>query len=412
MKKILIFIIVLSLPFYACKKSDKSTDLNKISISLWESEDAVVLPYMDKIISDFETANPGIKISRTHYSVEDLHTQFQSASIAGSPPEVLFTASDKAGLFVSSGLIMPLDGLFDFNVYLDNAMEAVMQDGKTWGVPNNYGNQLMLYYNTDYVKTAPKNTNELFKLCDRIIKNKNKSNPNRNMTCFEINQSEPFWLVPVLTSFGGWPIQGKNPTLDSEAMVKALEFIKDLKKKNYISKECDYNCMDSMFKEANTAMIVNGDWTLGAYIDSMKGKMKIAVLPVNSGTGLRMKPMVSGKYFFVSSFTKANKIDAVKELINAFNSVENQKKMKDELKKLPSLKKVFEGSKIKSDPLFSVMAKQIEYGEAMPSVVEMRAVWDIVRQYQGLVLSDKMDADTAARRMQEEVAKRINEMKM
>ena len=412
MKKFLIFIMLLSLPFYACKKSEKGTDASKINISLWESEDAVVIPYMDKIISDFEAANPGVKVSRTHYSAEDLHTQFQSASIAGSPPEILFTASDKAGLFVSSGLIMPLNDLFDFNVYLDNAIEAVMQDGKTWGVPNNYGNQLMLYYNTDYVKSPPKNTKELFKICDKMIKNKNKSNPNRNMTCLEINQSEPFWLMPVLTSFGGWPIQNKKPTLDTEAMVKALEFIKDLKKKGYISKECDYNCMDSMFKEGNTAMIVNGDWTLGAYIDSMKGKMKISVLPINSETGLRMKPMVSGKYFFVSSFTKANKIEAVKKLINTFNSEQNQRKMKAELKKLPSLKKVFESSNIKTDPLFSVLAKQIEYGEAMPSTVEMRAVWDIVRQYQGLVLSDKMDADTAARRMQEEVTKRISEMKM
>jgi arabinogalactan oligomer / maltooligosaccharide transport system substrate-binding protein len=412
MKIKLILIILLSLTGFACKKSEKTSDSSKINISIWESEDTVVLPYLDKIITDFEAANPGVKVSRTHYAVEDLHTQFQSASIAGSPPELLLTASDKAGLFVSSGLIMPLDNLFDFNVYLDNAMEAVIQDGKIWGVPNSYGNQLMLYYNTDYLKSAPKNTRELFKICDRVIKNTNKTNPNRKMTCFEINQSEPFWLMPVLTSFGGWPMQGQKPTLNTEAMVKSLEFIKDLKTKNYISKECDYNCLDSMFKEGNTAMIVNGDWTLGAYIDSMKGKMKIAVLPINSETGLRMKPMVSGKYFFVSSFTKANKIDAIKKLIKAFNSVENQRKMKDELKKLPSLKKVFESSNIKSDPLFSVMAKQIEHGEAMPSVVEMRAVWDIVRQYQGLVLSDKMDADTAARRMQEEVIKRINEMKM
>ena len=410
--KLLFTLTLLSLAlFFSCKNS-QNTKTSVVTIAFWESEDNVIAPYLDSIIVKFEKANPGVKVVRTHYAVEDLHTQFQSASIAGSPPDLLLTASDKAGLFVSSGLIMPLSGQFDFSQYVDNAVDAVIQDGKTWGVPNNYGNQLMLYYNTDYIKTPPKTTNDLIKICEEIIKKKSKNNPTKNMTCLEMNQGEPFWLVPILTSFGGWPIEGHNPNLDTDAMVKSLDFIKNLKKKNYVSQECDYNCMDSMYKEGNTAMIFNGDWTIGAYIDSMKGKMKITTLPINSETGIRMRPMVSGKYFFVSSFVKPDQLEYVKKLINMMNSAENQNRMMNELKKLPALKSVFDSGQIRRDPFFSVMAKQIEYGEAMPSVVEMRAVWDIVRQYQGLVLSDKMDSATAAKRMQEEVLKRIKEMKM
>jgi arabinogalactan oligomer / maltooligosaccharide transport system substrate-binding protein len=411
-RKLFIFVAVLSaMTFLGCKKSQEAKS-DVITIGFWESEDAIIAPYLDSIITAFEKANPSVKVTRTHYAVEDLHTQFQSASIAGSPPDVLLTASDKAGLFVSSGLIMPLNGHFDFSQYVDNAVDATIQDGKTWGVPNNYGNQLMLYYNTDYIKNPPQTTNELMKLCEQLIKTKSKTSPGKNITCLEIDQNEPFWLVPVLTSFGGWPIDGHTPNLDTDAMVKSLEFIKDLKKKGYISQECDYNCMDSMYKEGNTAMIINGDWTIGAYLESMKGKMKITTLPVNSATGIRMRPMVSGKYFFISSFIKPETLESVKKFITVMNSAENQNRMKNELKKLPALKSVFDSGQIKRDPIFSVMAKQIEYGEAMPSVVEMRAVWDIVRQYQGLVLSGKMDSGTAAKRMQEEVLKRIKEMKM
>lgn len=412
-KKILIFLsIVFLVSTLGCNKKTQESKTATVSIGLWESEDAVVAPYLDSIIVEFEKANPGVKVTRTHYAVEDLHTQFQSASIAGSPPDILLTASDKAGLFVSSGLVMPLNGLFDFKQYVDNAVDATIQDGKTWGVPNNYGNQLMLYYNTDYVKTPPQTTNDLIKICEDIIKKQAKNTTGKTMTCMEMDQNEPFWLVPFLTSFGGWPIDGHNPNLDTEPMVKALELMRSFKKKGYVSQECDYNCMDSMYKEGKTAMIINGDWTIAAYLDAMKGKMKITTLPINSATGIRMRPMVSGKYFFISSFTKPEKLEAVKKLINTFNSAENQTKMKNELKKLPALKSVFESAQVKKDPIFSVMAKQIEYGEAMPSVVEMRAVWDIVRQYQGLVLSDKMEASLAAKRMQEEVLKRIKEIKM
>ena len=93
------------------------------------------------------------------------------------------------------------------------------------------------------------------------------------------------------------------------------------------------------------------------------------------------------------------------------NSAENQIKMIHEIKRLPALKSIFESAQIKKDPIFSVMARQIENGEAMPSVLEMRAAWDVMRQYQDLVLSDKMDSITAAKKMQEDVLKRIKEMK-
>ncbi len=400
-----LILLALTLLIFSCTRLNRTQNTD-LAISFWESEDSVVVPYLDSVIKEFQKNNPNVKVSRTHYAVEDLHTQFQSASIAGSSPDVLLTASDKAGLFVASGLLKPLDGILDFSKYVSNAILATSEDGKIWGVPNNYGNQLMLYYNLDYVKTPPKTTNDLFKICEAIKKNKKPT------TCLELNQGEPFWLAPVLTSFNGWLVDGHEPTLNTDAMVKSLFFLKDLKTKGYVSKECDYNCMDSMFKEGKTAMIINGDWTIGAYLESMKGKMGIAVLPVNSATGLRMKPMVSGKYFFVSSFVDQKKLELVTKFIETFNSTANQIRMQKELKKLPALESVFKSNTVKNDPIFSVMAKQIEYGKAMPSVVEMRAVWDIVRQYQGLVLAGKIEPQIAAKRMQEETIKRIEEMKM
>lgn len=404
MDKTKILILLLFMFSVLACKSSKDGQNKDIVVSFWESEDSVIAPYLDSIIIDFEKENPGVKVTRTHYSVEDLHTQFQSASIADSSPDILLTASDKAGLFVASGLIAPLDRVIDLSQYVRSAVEATAEDGRIWGVPNNYGNQLMLYYNTDHVKTPPATTNELFKICDSLIK--------KGVSCLELNQTEPFWLIPVLSSFGGWPIKGHEPELDNTAMIESLEFLKELRSKKYVSQECDYNCMDSMFKEGKAAMIINGDWTVGAYIESMKGKMRLAVLPINSATGKRMSPMVSGKYFFVSSSVKPDKMVTVKKLIETFNSYKNQLRMQKELKKLPALRAIFYGPDIKNDEIYSVMAKQIEYGRAMPSVVEMRAVWDVMRQYQGLVMSNRMDSVTAARRMQEEVAKRILEMKM
>ena len=409
-KQVLLIGLLSTIALFGCKKSP-DTKKETITINFWDNEEKSNSTYIDSIIASFEKNNPNAKVVRTYYSVDDTYRQFQSASIAGSPPDVIFTTSDNTGLFIANSLIMPLNGQFDFSQYVDNAVDATIQDGKTWGVPNSYGNQLMLYYNTDYVKKAPQTTKDLIKLCDAIIKKKIKNNPSSSMTCLEIDQSEPFWLVPFLTSYGGWPINGHAPNLNTDNMVKALDFVKNFKKKGYMSPECDYNCMDQRFKEGNTAMIINGDWTSGVYVDSMKSKMKLALLPVNSDTGIRMRPMISGKYFFISSFIKPEHLVYVKKLVSMMNSAENQNKMIHEIKRLPALKSIFESVQIKRDPIFSVMARQIENGEAMPSVLEMRAAWDVMRQYQDLVLSDKMDSITAAKKMQEDVLKRIKEMK-
>ncbi|MDI6638155.1 MAG: hypothetical protein QME82_04510 [Bacillota bacterium] len=36
------------------------------------------------------------------------------------------------------------------------------------------------------------------------------------------NLNEPFWLAPWLGGFGGRPLDGTKPTLDSQAMIAAL----------------------------------------------------------------------------------------------------------------------------------------------------------------------------------------------
>jgi arabinogalactan oligomer/maltooligosaccharide transport system substrate-binding protein len=395
--------ILLALGLSSCMKP-KDSDAGK-KIVIWEQEDNQVAPYIDATIEAFKALpeNKDVKISRTHYNTEDLVSQFQTASIAGSAPDLLMSPSDTAGVYSISGFILPVNDKFDMSLYNKTVVDAITLDGKTWGVPISNGNHLMLFYNKKLVKKAPKTTEELFEFCE---KNKTKLK-----SCLAFNIPEPFWFVPWLGAYGGWPINGRTPTLDTEAVKKTLNFYLDLKfKKKFIPLECDYNCADSLFKEEKAAFLINGDWAISTYQKILGKNLAIAKLPKVSATDKWPSPMVSGKYFMLSSALRGKQLELVKRFVAFYTNKDNQIAQIRTLKRLPALKAATEADIIKNDPLLQASMNQIYAGKPMSMATEMRAIWDTMRPHLGKALTKKETVAEAAKKMQLDAVLKIKEM--
>lgn len=401
-----LFFVFLTVALLSCTK--KLDDIHHIVI--WEMEDAYVAPFIDGLINEFKSYyktkyNVELKFTRAHYQVEDLRQQFQAASLAGVPPDLIISPSDVAGVYAIAGFIRNVENDFDISKYNKPVIEAITLDGKVWGIPISNGNHLMLMYNKKFISTPPKDTEELFKMCEEFKKQKKFS------YCLAFDGGEPFWLMPWLGSFGGWPLDNRKPTLNTTAMIETLRFYHDLKfKYGYIPPECDYNCMDSLFKEEKVPMIINGDWAISNYLNHFKESFMIAVLPKNSKTGLYPTPMISGKYFIISSKVSKDKFEIIKEFIEFYTNKENQIKQFKELKRLPALKEASSSKEVLSDPIAKTSMEQILKGKPMPMAWEMRAVWDTLRNYQGLVMTNKMNIEEAVKKIQKEVERKIEEM--
>ena len=390
-----------------CSCSRPRSPFDASTIVLWEQEDAQVAPYIDSVLAAFKKLpeNKSVQIVRTHYQTEDLRSQFQAASLAGVAPDLLMCPSDTAGLFAVSGFIRPVDELVDASRYNKAVLQAIMLDGSLWGVPVSNGNHLMFYYNKKYAKSAPKDTDELFKFCA------NEARSLKLDFCMAFNEGEPFWLMPWLAAFGGWPIDNKTPTLDTPAMRSAMNFYLDLKfDKKYIPPECDYNCMDSLFKEGRTAFIINGDWAISGYRKHFKENFGLGLIPRLSSTGLWPAPMVSGKYFMISSGVKPEKLPLIRRFVEFYTNHGNQVRQFKELQRLPALTEASRSPEITGDWVSRVSMEQISKGRAMSMATEMRAIWDSSRNYLGLASSGKMSVEEAARKMQENAAQKIAEM--
>ncbi len=398
--------ILLFLFFFSCLHQNE----DPYHIIIWEMEDASVAPFIDRIINDFvklykEKNGIELKFTRAHYQVEDLRQQFQAASIAGVPPDILISPSDVAGVYAIAGFIRNVENDFDLKKYNKPVIDAITLEGKVWGIPISNGNHLMLMYNRRFIKNPPKDTNELFRMCEEFKKEK------RFDYCLAFDGGEPFWLMPWLGSFGGWPLEDRKPTLNTQPMIETLKFYYDLRfKYRYIPQECDYNCMDSLFKEEKVPFIINGDWALSEYMNHFKKNFMIALIPKNSKTGLWPTPMISGKYLIISSKVKGEKFRIIKDFVEFYTNRENQIKQFKELKRLPALIEASKSKEVVSDPLARISMEQILKGKPMPMAWEMRAVWDTLRNYQGLVMTNKMSAEIAAQKIQKEVERKIEEM--
>ena len=373
---------------------------------VWEMEDAAVAPYIDSVFKAFR-ALPGhadLEIVRTHYHPEDLRQQFQTASIAGNPPDLIISQSDPAGIYSVSGFIQPVDGLFDLKRYNKAAVGAVSQGGKTWGVPISNGNHLMFFYNKKFAPQPPRTTDELFAFCD----GKAKSLPIDHCMAFFL--AEPYWLVPWLGAFGGWPMDGRAPTLDTPAARQAVAFVLDLKRRRYVPQECDYNCADALLMEKKVAFVIGGDWAMSRYQSQLKGDLGVAMIPRLSRTGKRPTPMVSGAYFMLSSKLQGPKLELARQLVEFYINDENQISQARTLLRLPALSKVNKAKVIMDDPNLRASMEQLLVGRPMPMAAEMRAVWDAIRPLYGRVLSGQMGVDEAVSRMQKDAETKILEM--
>ncbi|MBU2439923.1 extracellular solute-binding protein [bacterium] len=368
----------------------------KVNLVLWTKEGEEALDWNKSLIEEFMKANPNITIELVKKTnVEVLREDFLTASLAGAAPDILWTVSDHAGPFVAADIVEAVDNLFDLNMYVESAMDAVKLEGKYWGIPISNGNQLMLLYNKKLIAEAPKDTDELFAVGKKLTTGGNYA--------LVWNQTEPFWLVPWLGGFKGkvFAEDGVTPTLNTPEMIATLKFLHDMKfDAKIVPPECDYDAADTLFKEGKAAMIINGDWSISGYVSVLGDDLGVARIPKVSATGEWPKPYTSGVYFMLTKGISGDKLKAAQDFIGFVSSKEKQLEGVKLLNRLPAVKEALEDPLITENPILKGSADQMVVGTPMPTVLEMRCNWDSMKPEMLAVLADTKSPEDAAKLMQ------------
>lgn len=364
-----------------------------VTITLWDIDQ--LSDFRGNLVNSFMDEYPLITVNYIEKNgPEELREDFQTAP---SSVDVLLTVSDHYGPFVSADLIQSIDDFVDLSLYV----ESIKMNNKTWAVPFSSGNHLMLIYNKSLVETPPVNTDELLSIGSSLTTGGNYG--------LVYNEGEAFWLIPWLGGFGGRVFEddGITPTLDTEAMVNALTFekgLEDITPNLYEQKEFEdesfYNVADRMFKSGQAAMLINGDWSLGAYQDALGDNMGVTKIPMISSTGLWPQPYISGHGFCVRTGLSEEKKIAVAKFIAYCTSDENQQSLVNQESTFPGRLSAFSAPLIQNSEVLRESAQQVEVGTPMPTVLEMRGVWDAIGPNYKKVLSGELTPSEAATQMQ------------
>ena len=404
MKKILFLFFALML-FFGCK--EEST----IKIHLWHQMEPAKEPLLKELIAEFEQNNPDVKVIVLHKGTEELRTGYQAAAaFSGGGPELVYGPSDNLGSFEvmklknsDKSIIMPLENLFSADFY-DKFMEKglVRYKNHIYMIADRLGNHLALCYNKKLFAEAglnhpPQTIDELIQFGKKLTRDTD-GDGKIDQYGLVWNYTEPFWFIPFFGGFGGEVFDENNkPQLNSEAAIKAFQLISDLRNKyKIIPQECDYDIADNMFNQGRAAMIINGDWSWGKYMQSPNVDFGLALIPKVDETGLWCRPMISATGYSINSTVSGEKLDATKKLLKFLTSEYAQKKFTTKHKSFPSLKTLQNDPFFANDPILKVSAQQIEVGMPMPVIPEMRAAWDAMRPALQNVLNGKMTPQKAA----------------
>jgi maltose-binding protein MalE len=380
------------------------------TIVIWEQMDPEERMRFERNLAKFQASHPGVEIQHLPYETEQLRTQFQTAAAAGGGPALIFGPSDQVGPLSLLQLIQPLDqalpaGFFDR--FIPQAIDTL--EGHIWAAPDQVGNHLVLCYNRALVPTPPTTAAEFIAIAKALTAPAAGGKPARYG--FAINTTEPFWLIPFLTGFGGWVMdEQRNPTLDTPAMVSALQFLKDLREKHRIMpRESDYQVAETLFKEGQAAMIVNGPWSWSGY---RKAGIDLGIAPIfRMPSGEWAHPMAASKGYSINVNVKQEQMPMVIELLTFLTSAEAQKEGAVELGVLPSHREAYSDSAIAGDPLLRDSQRAFELGRRMPVVPEMRIMWDTMRPGLQNVMNGVQSPAEAAKEMQERSVRQLADMK-
>lgn len=405
---LLVLALLTLLALSSCGGGRAASDPNRIVI--WEQMDPEERARFEANLAAFEAAHPGITIEHVPYDTEQLRNQFQTAASAGIGPDVIFGPSDQVGPLSLLKLIKPLDetmpaGFFDR--FVPASLDTL--DGHLWAAPDQIGNHLVLVYNKALVPVPPATAEEFVAIAKRNTKAASGGTPARYG--FAMNATEPYWLVPFLTGYDGWVMDAQRaPTLDSPAMVKALAFLRGLAAEHQVMpRESDYQIAETLFKEGQAAMIVNGPWSWSGY---RKAGIDLGVAPLFSVPGGGpSRPMVASKGYSINVHVPAEKLPNVIELVTFLTSPEAQRRSMTELGILPSHQEVWSDPALQADPVLAASQRAVELGRRMPVVPEMRVLWDVMRPGLQSVMNGATPPEQAAREMQASAVAQIAGMR-
>ena len=316
---------------------------------------------------------------------------------SGQAPDVMMAPYDRVGSLGTDGQLSEVK-LSDGAKTDDKTKSLVTAaDGKVYGAPAVI-ESLVMYYNKDLVKDAPKTFAEL----EELAKDSKYAfaGEDGKTSAFLADWTNFYYAYGLLAGNGAYVFgdNGKNPKdigLANEGAIAGINYAKSWYEKwpkGMQDGTAAGNLIQTQFQEGKTAAIIDGPWKAKAFKDA-KVNYGVATIPTLPN-GKDYAAFGGGKAWIIPSSTK--NLEGAQKFVDFLVSTEQQKAFYDATNEIPANTEARSYAEGKNDELTTAVIKQFKNAQPMPNISQMSAVWEPAANMLFDSVSGKKDAKTAA----------------
>ena len=316
---------------------------------------------------------------------------------SGQAADVMMAPYDRVGSLGTDGQLSEVK-LSDGAKTDDTTKSLVTaSDGKVYGAPAVI-ESLVMYYNKDLLKEAPKTFAEL----EELAKDSKYAfaGEDGKTSAFLADWTNFYYAYGLLSGNGAYVFgdNGKNPKdigLANEGAIAGINYAKSWYEKwpkGMQDGTAAGNLIQTSFQEGKTAAIIDGPWKAQAFKDA-KVNYGVATIPTLPN-GKEYSAFGGGKAWIIPSSTK--NLEGAQKFVDYLVSTEQQKAFYEATNEIPANTEARAYAEGKNDELTTAVIKQFKNAQPMPNISQMSAVWEPAANMLFDAVSGKKDAKTAA----------------
>ena len=316
---------------------------------------------------------------------------------SGQAADVMMAPYDRVGSLGTDGQLSEVT-LSDGAKTDDKTKSLVTAaDGKVYGAPAVI-ESLVMYYNKDLVKEAPKTFADL----ENLAKDSKYAfaGEDGKTSAFLADWTNFYYAYGLLAGNGGYVFgqngkDAKDIGLANDGSIAGINYAKSWYEKwpkGMQDTEGAGNLIQTQFQEGKTAAIIDGPWKAQAFKDA-KVNYGVATIPTLPN-GKDYAAFGGGKAWIIPSSTK--NLEGAQKFVDFLVSTEQQKAFYDKTNEIPANTEARSYAEGKNDELTTAVIKQFKNAQPMPNISQMSAVWEPAKTMLFEAVSGKKDAKTAA----------------
>ena len=390
-----------------------SITANAVEIEYWQYTYKARVEAIDKLIANFEKANPDITVKHTSFPYADYRKKVSIAISSGDGPDLVQLYYGWLNDYRDGGLIQPLPkDTFPHDEIESNFFKMVSSmkvDGDYWGLPTAV-RSLALFYNNDLFSEAglsgpPETLDQMVEYAKKLTKTDSAGNYIQVGFAVDTDgQDHHFWREVLIRHFGGQPYSndGQKVTYNTDAGAEALKYLTDFEKTHKTGSNGFMNRGRDAFAAGKAGMVLDGSFRISKFNKTDGLNFSISELPGHNGTRYNFSSFWANA---LSTKAKGEKKEAAAKFLKYLTSEEAMQVWLDTVGELPAKPSVALVDANKGHPQYGPFIRGLDYATATTFISEKPQRQSVIDSYDMVVLQGMSPEDALAK-----VAKKEQEL--